>query len=612
MDLIYADEKKKDIGVLTDYTFDLAYGKDENNFECCVYNDNHVCQKGYMLYIEGTEYGGIIDQVKVDTEAETITYCGRTWHGILAGKILEPDEGEDYLFLSGEANEVLANIIERIGLFDFFRASIENSGIEITDYPVRYQDAYTVIRKMLSDATGKLKIRYLKDVVELSAVPFIDYSQDEEWDSAQLDFRIERNYRPVNHLICLGSGDLKERHVIHLFTDENGGVQPYAMVETPLSDEDYILDVSKKLLFGDEEVAQIYDCSSTAVTENYVRLSEKPSNWEKIYGDFYQQKENDQYEALESWEEEIYSLQTIQPHDWNVNYKDYYKKEGSGYVSVDSLSDIRYILQTAKPSDWSQKYHQYYKKSGNSYMSVEAEEKEAYRKQGKKPSDWKKNYGNYFYYYSDGVTAEYRGVTSITKYRYLPQTGKPTDWNENFQNYYMKKKNAAGYVKVEGIGDKQKKAPPWKAKKYYTKESYSVAPGWEKKDYYTQKKSSTAPTWKENTYYTKTVQEVPVWMANTYYTKKKETFIPEFVANAYFEKRIDHYAELVAEGLKRLEESYNCDNIDIALDSENIYDVGDIVGASEEITGISVWQPITKKIVTIKDNREEIQYEIGE
>lgn len=612
MDLIYANEKKEDIGVLMDYTFDLAFGKNENNFECEVHSSNHVCDKGYMLYIEGTEYGGIIDKVKVDTGAETITYGGRTWHGILAGKIIEPDAVEDYLILSGEANEVIDFLIERAGLKDIFRASTKDSGIEIIEYPVRYQDAYTVLRKMLFESTGKLKTQYKKDIVELSAVPYIDYSQDEEWDSAQMDFQVEKNYRPVNHLICLGTGDLKDRHVIHLFTDENGGVQPYARSEVPLSDADYILDTSRQMLFGEEEVAEIYDYSNAAVTENYVRLAVKPADWEKTYGNYYQQEENDSYKALESWEEDVYTLQTIKPYDWNTNYKDYYKQNGDSFSSVSSLSNTVYTVQTKKPADWSKKYSQYFKKSGSSYKEVEVKITESYRKQTKKPSDWKKNYCSYYCHYSDGVTAEYKSVSGVTKYRYLPQTMKPTDWSDNFNSYYVKKKDAAGYTAVEGTGKGDKKAPAWKAKKYYTKESYSVAPAWAKNVYYTQKKTSSAPSWAAGTYYTKSIQEVPDWTAGTYYTKSRETFIPEFILGAYFEKRIDNYAELVAGGLKQLEESYNCNSISISLDPENVYDIGDIVGASEEVTGISVWQPITKKIVTIKEDKEEIQYEIGE
>ena len=53
---------------------------------------------------------------------------------------------------------------------------------------------------------------------------------------------LKKDYHPINHLICLGTGNLRNRHVIHLFSDENGGIQPYAVVKNPYCNEHYILD----------------------------------------------------------------------------------------------------------------------------------------------------------------------------------------------------------------------------------------------------------------------------------------------------------------------------------------------------------------------------------
>lgn len=83
MDLIYADENRIDLGVLQDYKFDLAYGESENDFECMVLLDNNPCQQDYILYIEGTEYGGIIDSIAPDPDNNKLAYKGRTWHGVL-------------------------------------------------------------------------------------------------------------------------------------------------------------------------------------------------------------------------------------------------------------------------------------------------------------------------------------------------------------------------------------------------------------------------------------------------------------------------------------------------------------------------------------------------
>ena len=162
MDLIYMNPQRQDVGVLQNYKLDLAYGCDENDFELAVSMKNHVCAAGFFLYIEGTEYGGIIRKIRVKTEEEEIIYGGDTWHGILGKKILEPDADKDYLVCSGEAHAIIARLLQRCGLSDLFRASAEYSGLTIKSYKMnRYISLYDGIRKMLDTADAKLKILVL-------------------------------------------------------------------------------------------------------------------------------------------------------------------------------------------------------------------------------------------------------------------------------------------------------------------------------------------------------------------------------------------------------------------------------------------------------------------
>lgn len=242
MDLIYATDKKIDVGVMQNFTFDLAFGSGENDFELKTDMSNHVCKAGYFLYIENTEYGGLIDKIRVQTDSNVLVYKGRTWHGILASKILEPDAGEDYLICEGEANAVLGALIQRIGLSDIFRVSPADSGLTVKKYNMnRYINGYDGIRKMLSSVNGKLKINFQEGFAVLSAEPIADYSKNEEFDSSQLNFNVEKNYKPVNHVICLGQGELKERTVIHLYADIRGDIS-------------YVQSI-----FGMDEVTEIYE-----------------------------------------------------------------------------------------------------------------------------------------------------------------------------------------------------------------------------------------------------------------------------------------------------------------------------------------------------------------
>ena len=216
---------KADIGVILDYSLDLAFGSDENNFECTVDVNHHCCEAGYFLYFEGSEYGGIIDSISVNTDANEVKYSGRTWHGIIDSKVLEPDSGDDYLIVSGEANAALGTLISRMGLTDLFSASSTNSGITISNYKMnRYISGYKGICKMLKSVSAKLHVQFNNGMVELSAIPIVNYSTDEQFDTDQIDFKITKNSNPINHVICLGSGDLAERTVIHLYADSSGNI----------------------------------------------------------------------------------------------------------------------------------------------------------------------------------------------------------------------------------------------------------------------------------------------------------------------------------------------------------------------------------------------------
>ena len=607
MDLIYADENRIDQGVMDAYELDMAYGSDENNFTCTIDRGSHCCTEGFFLYVEGEEYGGIVDKVKVNTEKDEITYSGRTWHGILEKKIICPEDGQDYAVFDGEANKVLQTIIDRIDLGDLFEASTEDTGIQIQAFQMdRYIDAYTGICKMLKDADAKLNIIWKNKKVVLSAQLRQDYSQDEEFNTAQVDFTIEKNYRPVNHIICLGQGDLKNRAVIHLFCDENGGIQPYATKDIPLQDSDYILGTSRKVMDGEDEVVEILDYPNAEITENYILLNTQPSDWKKNSTAYFFQDDKDKFKEVE--EVEVgYKLQKIQPYDWAVNFSEYYVKSGNTYKNVEGQTVMQ--LQTSQPSDWGTKYEDYFTKNGSNYPSVKGVEKTTYRKQAKKPSDWSKNYKNYFEFYSDGVTSKYQNVSGITKYRYVLQTRKPTDWADSCTSYYKKKKKG-GYENVSKT--KKKKAPAWRAKTYYTRISYEVPPAWKANHYYTEVNTVSAPAWSANKYYTQNDNVAPAWSQNKYYSETDETVAPAWTANKYFKMVTDQYAVMVQSAVERIEEAHQADDMKIALEeTEQVYDVGDIVGTSEETTGITAVQEVCKKIIKINNDDVTITYEVN-
>lgn len=230
MDLIYTNAKKVDQGVLRSHTFDLSFGAEENDFEMSLGANEPMLEYGAFVYIEDTEYGGIVDAKGSHTNSETVTYKGRTWHGVLNSKVIQPDAGADYFTVSGDANTALASLITRLGLSELFVADESISGINISGYQFkRYCKAYDGIRDMLSSVGAKLKLTWDNRAVKLSAVQITDYT-DLPVDGDIATLSVEHHDKKVNHLICLGKGDLAEREVIHLYADTFGrivGVRSY-------------------------------------------------------------------------------------------------------------------------------------------------------------------------------------------------------------------------------------------------------------------------------------------------------------------------------------------------------------------------------------------------
>lgn len=220
MDLIYSDNNFNDIGVMKDYTIDLAYGADENNFECEIALEKHCCEQDYHLYIPQTEYGGIIDRIRVDVGSRTVTYAGRTWHGILASAIICPKKGQSHYRIQGDANACVSEIIRYLGLNDIFVSDQSVSGIDVDYQFDRFTDAYSGLRKMLTGDEGlpfgKLKFNSnYNGTCTISVVDALNYS-DEEFDSAVDDFDVDKVFNGLNHVVACGIGDMEERHVIHV------------------------------------------------------------------------------------------------------------------------------------------------------------------------------------------------------------------------------------------------------------------------------------------------------------------------------------------------------------------------------------------------------------
>lgn len=225
MELVYTNSKGEWQGCLQAFGLDLAFGSDENDFQLTVPTGT-VIEPGALVFEPFTEYGGTVDGDGFDNESGVpmTVYKGRTWHGIMASSVLRPDPGNDYLTVNGEANSVISQLIARQGLQGVFTASETPSGVNVSNYRfARYTDLYTGLKAMLAGIGMRLDVEKGEGLCILSAVPAAIYGNDGV-DSNRFSFKAQRTARTVNHLICLGKGQLAQRTVIDLYMDENGNV----------------------------------------------------------------------------------------------------------------------------------------------------------------------------------------------------------------------------------------------------------------------------------------------------------------------------------------------------------------------------------------------------
>ena len=248
VDLICADENGVPFHAVSDCVFDCAWGSGENDFELTLYDGTVLPDRG-LVYVDGTEVGGIVDHMKDELSdgVSVVTYSGRSWHGMLAGKVLQPDSGQDYLKVSGPVNQVLSNLLARIGLSDVFKVRADSTKTIPTFQFDRYCTAYDGIRRMLAANDLKLMFQEVDGTIWMYAQPIVDHN--DTVDSDLIDFSITKDYRRTNHMIGLGKGDLKNRLVINYYADASGKVSSACTFK------------------GRDEIAAVYDYSSAEKDE---------------------------------------------------------------------------------------------------------------------------------------------------------------------------------------------------------------------------------------------------------------------------------------------------------------------------------------------------------
>ena len=743
MDMIYADANFQDIGVLQDYSFDECYGNDDNTFECKVQKYNHVCREDFILYVEFTEYGGIVDRIESDTKSGEIAYIGRTWHGVLNSFVIEPPKGNIYRTYSGEANNVLRQIINDIGMSSLFVVSTNNSNISILNYRVRYEKAYDVIREMLFAYQGKVVMYYSNGKVYMEAVISANYAVDEEFDSSQVPFKVGMTFNNCNHLICLGTGEGNNRAVIHLYATDSdvdgdgiADIQPYIKLDavtnpsgnpfanawyeksgnlyvvstdtsvvsgktyykqrTPYQDSDYILDKSQQVMFGKNEIAQVYDASNSEIITNYLLQRTKPNDWKGTYYQKYYERSVDEdgkekFSLFKQTYKDEYTLLKSKPKGWDGEaYKEYYMWDSEAdpqyyvrdpnngnWIQCDSTTSgavlkagkfvgVRALTRQdhperltyqyagdAIPADWTiEHYTDFFQPTGiaGEYQRVPQQTETWYGNGNVKsvnkdhtitaePPDWTWAWSSYYKRRKNNLNQwEYFSVEGVQHFHYKQVNKKPTKWTSEWGSYYFKRnvtytsgKKKVTYAIYDTVQDgvnmgliklqKNKTYPKFKKKTFYIKiQDPDTAPSFTQvKDneggVFAQYSSVILPNYEINRYYREIFNEVPDWTdPNTTYWEKLDSIeqIPIFDPNAVYYAVEDRYKMLAEAGYKKLLELNDTSSLDINLELDSTYDVGDIVGSIDETTGIAVNRTILRKIIKIKKDIVSVEYEVND
>lgn len=206
--------------VCTSYDFEI--GDDENSFEITIQRGEwEPVENSAFIYIPGTEFGGLVDYMETDTGNGTVKIGGYTWRGILQKAFIIPPKGQDYYTASGDVNDIIAQVIGEKWTEVFVGA--DAAGVTVSNYQFeRYCSIYDGLKKMLASVDMKLVFNQVYQdnafKLEAKAAPIVDLSERIDISSdMRINYKIAEDNTGAAVLICLGSGELKNRTVKYIY-----------------------------------------------------------------------------------------------------------------------------------------------------------------------------------------------------------------------------------------------------------------------------------------------------------------------------------------------------------------------------------------------------------
>lgn len=254
MELTYTDASFADVGILDVASADFAFGADENDFDIVLAATSGVPEVGALVYDESGSVGGIVRGYQSEYDSGTLHVLGDTWTGIMETHVLCPPSGSAYFSVSGDLNACIGSLISQLNLASFFKRYPAGYGRSITHTfkgdrtdsaqsdTGRYMCGWSALWQMLVDNACKARFTFDPEskTVTVRGTGRRNYTDSESIDAGASSVNVSER-RPVNHLVCLGHGELASRTVLHLYADSNGSIS------------------TNQTLTGLDEVAEVYD-----------------------------------------------------------------------------------------------------------------------------------------------------------------------------------------------------------------------------------------------------------------------------------------------------------------------------------------------------------------
>lgn len=262
--VILANEDLRELGAIKDANITVDLNGDRT-FSVQIARSNWYEELTFssLIYIMGTEYGGIIGEVLTDTTLDYVELKGLSWRGRLAKKIIQPPAGSDYKTVSGELHTVMKSLIEP-EFNGLFVVSQEDTGVMVSNYQFeRYCTLLDGLTKMLKSKGYRLQLSFRREQNEpgylyIEAVPIVDYSNQIELSrDCQLNYTMDDKRYGVNHLIVTGKGEMQDRNVLHLYVQEDGTIG------------------NQQYYTGLQEIAEVYENTSTETDELQSKSEER-------------------------------------------------------------------------------------------------------------------------------------------------------------------------------------------------------------------------------------------------------------------------------------------------------------------------------------------------